>query len=173
MVMVMLDDLKLVDVTLWKLAEALAVTPSRLPLTRTTNSADGGASNATKKLPLSWGVTVPLVSSVPSSFTRNTSVSVMESFPVKVSNRLTLAPGGRAGVWNNPPSQHLLSFHYRIWDEFPGQQTPRLDPATSPQSQRGSLACSHLQIPKWREICPEKSALRERIILARKHAGRP
>lgn len=90
--MVRLEDLKLVDVTLWKFAEALAETPSWRPLTRTTNSSDGGAWNTTKKLPLSCGVTVPVISSVPSSFTRETSVSVMESFPVTVSNKLTLTP---------------------------------------------------------------------------------
>lgn len=90
--MVRLEDLKLVDVTLWKFADVLAETPSRLPLTRTTNSSDGGTSNTTKKLPLSCGVTVPFISSVPNNFTRETSVSVMESFPVTVSNKLTLTP---------------------------------------------------------------------------------
>lgn len=90
--MVRLEDLKLVDVTLWKFAHALVETPSWRPLARTTNSSDGGASNTTKKLPLSCGVTVPFISSVPNSLTRETSVSVMESFPVTVSNKLTLTP---------------------------------------------------------------------------------
>lgn len=90
--MVRLEDLKLVDVTLWKLANVLVATPSWRPITRTTNSPNGGASNSTKKLPLSCGVTTPSVSSDPSDSTRETSVSVMLPFPDTVSNKLTLAP---------------------------------------------------------------------------------
>lgn len=86
--MVRLEDLKLVDVTLWKLPE----TPLRRPLTCTTNSPGGGAWNSTRKLPLSCAVTVPITSSVPSSLTRETSVSVRESFPDPVSSKLTLTP---------------------------------------------------------------------------------
>lgn len=66
-VMVRLEELKLVDVTLWKFANALDLTPSRCPFTRTRNSADGGASNSTKKLPLSCGFTTPSTSSDPSN----------------------------------------------------------------------------------------------------------
>lgn len=91
-VMVRLEELKLVDVTLWKFAAALVLTPSRCPFTRTTNSADGGALNSTKKLPLSCGFTTPSISSDPSNSTRDTSVGVMEAFPDTVSNRLTLTP---------------------------------------------------------------------------------
>lgn len=90
--MVRLEDLKLVDVTLWKFAAALVETPSWLPLTRTRNSSEGGASNTTRKLPLSCGVTVPFTSSAPNNFTRETSVSVRDSFPVTVSNKLMLTP---------------------------------------------------------------------------------
>lgn len=89
--MVRLEDLKLVDVTLWKF-DALVVTPSHCPFTRTTNSPDGGALNSTKKLPLSCGFTTPSISSDPSNSTRETSVSVMEAFPDTVSNKLTLKP---------------------------------------------------------------------------------
>lgn len=154
--MVRLEDLKLVDVILWKFADALVVTPSRWPLTRTTNSAEGGASNSTKKLPLSCGFTTPSISSDPSSLTRETSVSVMESFPDTVSNKLTLTPFKEKQSWLSltrrrrfsPRIWHLNSLHYRIWDAFQGQQKPRLDPVTSPQSQTGSQECSHLQTPK-------------------------
>lgn len=90
--MVRLEDLKLVEVTLWKFAAALVVRASWRPLTRTTNSSDGGASNTTRKLPLSCGVTVPFTSSGPNNFTRETSVSVRDSVPVTVSNKLTLTP---------------------------------------------------------------------------------
>lgn len=154
--MVRLEDLKLVDVTLWKLADALVVTPSRWPFTRTTNSAEGGASNSTKKLPLSCGVTTPSISSDPRSLTRDTSVSVMLSFPDTVSNKLTLRPFKEKKSWLSlmrrsrfsPPIWHLNSLHYQIWDAFQGQQKPGLNPVTSPQSQTGSQECSRLQIPK-------------------------
>lgn len=151
--MVRLEDLKLVDVTLWKFADALVGPPSRWPFTRTTNSDEGGASNSTKKLPLSCGFTTPSISSDPSSLTRETSVSVMESFPDTVSNKLTLTPFKEKQSWMSLTRRrgffwHLNSLHYQIWDEFQGQQKPRLDPVTSPQSQTGSQECSHLQVPK-------------------------
>lgn len=151
---VRLEDLKLVDDCLWKVMGLPEPLLSR-PFTRTTNSNDGILATLTRKLESSRGSTTPLISPEPIDSTRETSVTVAVSLPVKDTNKLTLAPGQKfekskhCGVNDTVSASgnpHSLVFCYLDWDEYREHLAPGRDPATPPQSQTGSRGDSDLQV---------------------------
>lgn len=128
---VRLEDLKLVDETLWKTTEALGVTPS-CPFNRTRNSTDGVLSIWTKKFPLPCGSTTPLISSDPDNSTRATSVTVAESLPVKDTNKLTLTPSKKKKVRHAGLVDVMLRFiKFTSW-KFPLPVLGRVSRASNP-----------------------------------------
>lgn len=86
------DALRRVDDCLWK-SPVEALDPlSAFPFTRTTKAPDGIVSKRAKNSPPPRVSTLPFTSPDPDASTSETSVTVPESLPVRVKNRVPLPP---------------------------------------------------------------------------------